>query len=130
MPRMVIKPGFRLCALVETRPRTELLRTRSFAFLLVERCAELVASTHAAAASFVRKPGSALPGPGKISERYSAATLFFWALSNMPQTPSAPCQSPPVAPLEYSVARASKKLACSTPLRISDSHGIGCSFTP
>jgi para-nitrobenzyl esterase len=35
-----------------------------------------------------------------------------------------------VAALEYSVARASKKLACSTPLSIDCSQGSGFSFTP
>ena len=48
------------------------------------------------------------------------------ARSNAAHTPPSPSQLPRLAPLEYSVARCSKKLACSTPLRISTSHGSGC----
>src|SRR5690606_24818744 len=44
--------------------------------------------------------------------------------------PSGPCQSPPVAAFAYSVARVSKKFACSTAFRISGSHGNGCSEMP
>ena len=36
---------------------------------------------------------------------------------------------PDVATFEYSVALASKKFACSTPFKISVSHGKGCSLT-
>src|SRR3990167_6709544 len=36
-------------------------------------------------------------------------------------------QLPRVAALEYSVARVSKKLACSTPFSSGASHGSGCS---
>jgi hypothetical protein len=61
---------------------------------------------------------------------YSAGTSAGLRLSKLVHTPSSPCQSPRVAPLEYSVARCSKKLACSTPLRISDSQGSGCLSMP
>src|SRR5690606_8327635 len=54
----------------------------------------------------------------------------FIILSKLSQTPSAPCHDPCVAALEYSVARASKKLACSTPLSSDCSHGSGFSVTP
>ncbi len=44
--------------------------------------------------------------------------LFHHACRSSTRRRSSPCQSPFVAAFEYSVARASKKLACSTPLRI------------
>jgi len=50
--------------------------------------------------------------------------------ANLSQTPSSPCQEPTVAPFAYSVARASKKFACSTPFVISVNHGSGCSSMP
>lgn len=65
-----------------------------------------------------------------VRERQPAALRFSIMASKFSQTPEPPCHSPLVAALEYSVARASKKLACSTPLRIAVSHGIGCSVTP
>src|SRR5262245_589148 len=49
--------------------------------------------------------------------------------SNAAHTPSPPSQAPRLAAFEYSVARCSKKLACSTPLRISTNHGSGCGLT-
>ena len=50
-------------------------------------------------------------------------TQRWWKLTE-------PCQEPVVAPLEYSVARASKKLACSTPDSSDCSQGRGFSVTP
>ena len=68
------------------------------------------------------------------SSAYSAGITFSERLdisrSNSPQTPSDPCHWPLVAPFDYSVARASKKLACSTPLIRLCSHGSGFSLTP
>ena len=57
-----------------------------------------------------------------------AATLALAALrlSKLSQTSF---QFPRVAALEYSVARVSKKLACSTPLSSGASQGRGCSST-
>ena len=50
--------------------------------------------------------------------------------SNSAHTPSAPCHCPRVAALEYSVERASKKLACSTPESMDCSQGSGFSLAP
>ncbi len=69
------------------------------------------------------RPASAAGAADGIFGAYSAA--IWLRLSNCDQTPSAPSQLPFDAPLEYSVARCSKKLACSTPLRISTSQGNG-----
>lgn len=62
--------------------------------------------------------------------RQALSLRFSISASKFDHTPLSPCQSPLVAALEYSVARASKKLACSTPFRIAVSHGIGCSSWP
>jgi hypothetical protein len=73
------------------------------------------------------------PGSGRSRQDQPATRLMSRRAimrSNSVQTPSAPCQFPCVAALEYSVARASKKLACSTPLRSDCSQGSGFSVTP
>src|SRR5690606_29779859 len=54
----------------------------------------------------------------------SSLAFAFLRLSKLCQTVF---QSPRVAALEYSVARVSKKFACSTPLRSGASQGRGCS---
>src|ERR1700744_3594240 len=67
------------------------------------------------------------------ADHVSSSALFLWGysaaiwlrLSKASPTPPAPSQLPLVAPLEYSVARCSKKLACSTPFKISTSQGRG-----
>ena len=53
------------------------------------------------------------------------------ALGLLPAVEAVPhlFQSPRVAAFEYSVARVSKKLACSTPLSSGASQGSGCSST-
>src|SRR6185312_6717701 len=66
---------------------------------------------------------SRIPHDAELSGPYSAARLL--RLSKFAQTPLSPSQEPLVAPLEYSVARCSKKLACSTPFRISTNQGSG-----
>jgi len=72
-----------------------------------------------------REPRVLLPYPAIMLVSRRAIIL-----SNSPQTPSVPCQAPLVAALEYSVARASKKLACSTPESSDCSHGRGFSLIP
>ncbi len=62
--------------------------------------------------------------------KHNASASYPFIFSNCAHTPSAPCHAPRVAPFEYSVARASKKLACSTPLSISRSQGSGCFSMP
>ena len=73
---------------------------------------------------------SALHEALKPNQASAPSDRFFIMASKLPQTPSGPCQAPVVAALEYSVARASKKLACSTPDNIDCSQGSGFSFTP
>jgi hypothetical protein len=66
----------------------------------------------------------AYPSAPTVSARFACIA------SNADHTPSFPCHCPSVAALEYSVLRASKKLACSTPESIDCSQGSGFSFTP
>ncbi len=74
------------------------------------------------------------PAPSPQPDPYSAGRAFSVRLdimrSNSDHTPSGPSQRPRVAALEYSVERASKKLACSTPLSNTCSQGSGFSLTP
>jgi SAM-dependent methyltransferase len=79
------------------------------------------------------RPGSTSPRPGP-PDPYSAgcagSTRLAISLSNSPHTPASPSHFPRGAALEYSVERASKKLACSTPDSMDCSQGSGFSFTP
>src|SRR5437868_7621209 len=68
--------------------------------------------------------GPSPPSPAGAS--FAASARAFWRRSKLSQTSF---QFPRVAALLYSVARVSKKLACSTPLSIGASHGSGCSLT-
>ena len=73
-------------------------------------------------------PASSPNSPGPSSARSLASSPFFafWRWSKLDQTS---CQLPLVAPFEYSVARVSKKLACSTPFSSGASQGSGWSST-
>ena len=74
---------------------------------------------------------TAMLPPSCLNEAPQSGGPYGWLaelslpLSNIDQTPASPSQLPLLAALEYSVARCSKKLACSTPLRISLSQGSG-----
>ena len=64
---------------------------------------------------------------------YSAGSVSAFRTcirSNSVHTPSFPCHCPRVAAFEYSVDRASKKFACSTPDSMDCSQGSGFSFAP
>src|SRR3546814_9808349 len=65
---------------------------------------------------------SALSASASMLLPESSACLAFLRPSKLFQTVF---QSPRVAPLLYSVARVSKKFACSTPLRSGASQGSG-----
>src|SRR5690606_19591207 len=66
------------------------------------------------------------PGPSPSSASFAAAPLAFCRAAKLAQTSF---QFPLVAAFEYSVARVSKKLACSTPLISGASQGSGWSST-
>src|SRR5205085_2368055 len=66
------------------------------------------------------------PSPLALPSFAAVSALAFIRRSKLSHTVF---QSPRVAALEYSVARVSKKLACSTPLSIGASQGSGCSST-
>jgi hypothetical protein len=103
-----------------------------FALISARKSAKRAWRSPSSAASISERRWITQPRMSPRIDTYSAGTLStaFLRWSKRPQTPSSPCQSPFVAPLEYSVARCSKKLACSTPLRISDSQGSGCLVRP
>src|SRR3546814_10157291 len=60
------------------------------------------------------------PSPASPSSFAAGPALAFWRLSKLSHTSF---QFPRVAAFEYSVARCSKKLACSTPLSSGASQG-------
>src|SRR3546814_8663205 len=62
--------------------------------------------------------------PSCVSSLAAATAFAFWRRSKLSHTSF---QLPRVAAFEYSVARVSKKLACSTPFSSGASHGSGCS---
>src|SRR5690606_3696789 len=89
---------------------------------------------YGASAEALGTPSTASRSPspyGGGSWPYSAGRTLserlLISLSNSDQTPASPCHWPRVAALEYSVERASKKLACSTPDSIDCSQGSGFS---
>ncbi len=60
-----------------------------------------------------RADGTRAPPRAQTPAPSGSRRAIIW--SKFDHTPSTPCHCPLVAALEYSVERASKKLACSTP---------------
>src|SRR5438128_283607 len=90
----------------------------------VERATNYSAATPAAVN--MSGPSSAFAEASADKPSFAASDFAFCLRSKLSQTSP---QLPRVAALEYSVARVSKKLACSTPFNSGASHGRGCSST-
>jgi DNA-binding transcriptional LysR family regulator len=104
---------------------------RAAGVLLVRRTTRSVGLTEAGQ----QLVNDMLPAFGRISDSYTAVKDLVGTPRGLVRVTApvalgrqhlAPC----VAALEYSVARASKKLACSTPDSSDCSHGSGFSVTP